>query len=257
VPTERGAVVTPIEFETLARTDLDDQIVGRIRTEILSGAYSPGDLLPPERELATQFGVNRTTLREALNRLEHLGLVERRQGIGCRVLDYRKAGSIDLLQYLLVDLDSVGFDLEAVRSVVEFGMVYRTFVARLASERATKQDIEALEAGILSAEAAFTASDVTGGQAALRDFYGDVVTASHSIVLELIRNTFVEILDANMDPEGSMFTGLAQRAISDPEAGAIHRDLFDAIEGRDSDAAEQATRRGIRELEYVFIQRTS
>lgn len=246
--------MTPVEFETLARTDLDTQIVSRIRGEILSGAYVPGDLLAPERELASQFGVNRTTVREALSRLEHLGLVERRQGVGCRVLDYRHTASVDLLPHLLEGVDSAGFDLEAVRSLVEFGTVYWSFVGRLATERATTQDLERLAVDLDGAERAFEVADQSIAEAALRRFYSGIVTATHSIVLELQRNTFMKILDASGNAGGSIFADLAARAISDAESRTLPRDIYEALVARNADAAELATRRALRELEFVIIQ---
>ena len=62
---------------------------------------SPATRLPSERELSQQLGANRTTIREGLAQLEHQGLIERRQGARCRVLDYRRTGSIELLPDLV------------------------------------------------------------------------------------------------------------------------------------------------------------
>ena len=53
------------------------------------GTYPVGELLPTEQELCTQFGVSRTTVREALRRLTDLGLVARKPGVGTRVLARR------------------------------------------------------------------------------------------------------------------------------------------------------------------------
>jgi GntR family transcriptional regulator len=47
-----------------------------------SGAYQPGDQLPPEPELAQQLGISRSTLREAMRTFEERGLITRRQGVG-------------------------------------------------------------------------------------------------------------------------------------------------------------------------------
>ena len=58
------------------------QIVENLLDQIESGKLSPGDRLPPERELSEKFGVNRLTLRRALQKLELQGLLIRRQGAG-------------------------------------------------------------------------------------------------------------------------------------------------------------------------------
>ena len=68
------------------------QIAGQIQGEIASGAYKPGARLPTEAELSTRFGVNRHTVRRALEELSRDGLVRVEQGRGSfvaeDVLDY-------------------------------------------------------------------------------------------------------------------------------------------------------------------------
>src|SRR3954465_14034315 len=70
--------------EPLQRTTVVDELEGRLAQQILDGALGPGTLLPPERVLAETHGVNRTSVRQALSRLERSGLIETRQGGGSR-----------------------------------------------------------------------------------------------------------------------------------------------------------------------------
>lgn len=58
-----------------ARRPLADEVAERIQAMILDGTLQPGDRLPAERELAEQLGVNRSSLREALKKLEQLRLI--------------------------------------------------------------------------------------------------------------------------------------------------------------------------------------
>lgn len=53
--------------------------------DIEAGRYAVGDLLPPELELCTQFGVSRHTMREAIRKLQERGLITRQRGVGTRV----------------------------------------------------------------------------------------------------------------------------------------------------------------------------
>ncbi|WP_323122251.1 FadR/GntR family transcriptional regulator [Burkholderia alba] len=64
---------------------LYQQIADQLRTMIEGGSFPPGSYLPPERELAVQFGVSRTSVREALIALEVVGLVSVRVGDGVTV----------------------------------------------------------------------------------------------------------------------------------------------------------------------------
>ena len=68
---------------------------------IANGEPPIGEKLPTERELAENLGVNRSTVREAVGKLESLELVEIRHGSGVFVRDYLESGSLDLLRGLL------------------------------------------------------------------------------------------------------------------------------------------------------------
>jgi len=79
-----------------ART-LPERIADHFIASIFTGELAPGERLPPDRELAQRLGVDRTSLRMAMQRLSHLGLVKAVQGSGVRVLDYRRHAGVDLL----------------------------------------------------------------------------------------------------------------------------------------------------------------
>ncbi len=72
-------------FRPPARRRLHEDVAEQLRDAILDGRFPAGQKLPPERELAEQFRVNRTSLREAIKVLEGLGLVSVRQGDGATV----------------------------------------------------------------------------------------------------------------------------------------------------------------------------
>lgn len=69
----------------------------RLREAILGGEVGPGSLLPPERTLAIDLKVNRTTLRAAIQRLVEVGLLEAQQGRGTLVRDFRQHAGIEVL----------------------------------------------------------------------------------------------------------------------------------------------------------------
>lgn len=74
-----------------------DQVFGALAGELLRGRYAAESRLPPERELAARFGASRSTVREAVRRLESLGLLKARRGSGLVVQDLFRHGSISLL----------------------------------------------------------------------------------------------------------------------------------------------------------------
>lgn len=126
------------------RVRLPDQVEKRLRHSILSREILPGARLPPERKLSEELGVNRSSVREAIRRLESQNLVESRQGDGTRVLDFLERGGIDLVPALLL----AGADGELDRSLLEDVLEFRSFagqlIARLAALRHGEEDRAAL-----------------------------------------------------------------------------------------------------------------
>lgn len=133
--------MTPVRFEPVERrtvaTDVREAIADRIR----SGEVRPGSALPSERDLCSQFGVARTSVREAIQALSFVGLVERR-GNRTYVVEHLPD----------VRLDANGGDRRK-RSVHELFEVRRLVelpIAQLAAERATaaeREEIARIAAG--------------------------------------------------------------------------------------------------------------
>ena len=115
-----------------ASVSLTDRIAAEIRGEILRGRYRAGDRLPSERELADRFDTHRGAVREALKKLEQLGIAEIRRG-GARALPIQEA-SLDVLRHLI--------ELENPPDPALFDQIFEVFGGmfalseRLAAERA-------------------------------------------------------------------------------------------------------------------------
>src|SRR4051794_6631251 len=76
---------------------VSSQIHARLRADILTGHYAPGDALPSERTLSEEFQTSRHAIREALKRLQQAGLVTISQGGATRVREWRHHGGLELL----------------------------------------------------------------------------------------------------------------------------------------------------------------
>lgn len=87
--------------QPFARVTVVDHLAEQIGDDILSGHYPPGSLLPPERDLAKDFGVTRTSLKHTLVRLEQVGLIETLHGVGSIVKDFESTAGAALLPLLL------------------------------------------------------------------------------------------------------------------------------------------------------------
>src|SRR3982751_5577004 len=74
-------------FKAVRKARLHEQVAKQIERLIAKGVLKPGDRLPPARELAVNFGVGRSSVRDAIRTLEVIGIVESRQGHGTVVRD--------------------------------------------------------------------------------------------------------------------------------------------------------------------------
>src|SRR3954462_6479654 len=100
---------------TSSRATRSAQVFVRLRQEILSETYVPGDALPSERKLSEDLATNRHAIREALKRLQQAGLVTIRQDGATKVRDWRRHGGLELL----LDLDEAPEELHAPRAAKE------------------------------------------------------------------------------------------------------------------------------------------
>jgi len=134
---------SPIPFRPPPRRRIHESVAQQLRDAILDGRFSAGRKLPPERELAAEFQVNRTSVREAIKVLEGLGLVAVRQGDGATVQPLTGA-SLSILPFLIHRGGHT--DLQAVADVTEVLTPLFYEMARLAVARFRPTQLAALRA---------------------------------------------------------------------------------------------------------------
>jgi len=206
----------------LERQKVAEEVLTTLRSRILTGKYEPGAKLPPERELAKELCVNRASLREALKKLEHLGLVTIRQGDGTRVTDFEQTAGIELISHLLPLSPGLAPD------VFEFRRVFGREVARLAAERATEADLERLR------DIAARSLD----PALSREQVFDLDFEFYWALSEAARNRVVSMLVNTVRKSAAAFRPLlALLIVSRERVSEHHRSLLAAIEAQDPDRA--------------------
>lgn len=139
-------MLRPVQFRRVS-----DDVAEQIRNLIFSREFTTGGRLPPERELAVRLEVHRSSVREALKRLEGEGLVEIRRGDGAYVRDYLQDANLASLESLL--FSSEGQRSSLFRGIQEFRILVQKEMARLAAARRTEDNVAEI-AGILSGEEA-------------------------------------------------------------------------------------------------------
>src|SRR6059058_1050384 len=167
---------------TVARAS--SSIADQIRQAIVTGKLAQGERLPPERELAEQFGVSRVTVRDALRALEAMGLIEVRVGARGGAFVTVPTGSIvgQTMSDMMMMSAITPEDIVEARLVVELGTV------TLACSRATDEDIAALRELQERSEAALRAKTYT--RELSWDFHALVASAAHNAAIEGVTHSF-------------------------------------------------------------------
>src|SRR5215831_14160365 len=121
-----------------------DQVVAFVRDLIVRGRLRPGDRLPGERELATQIGVSRPSVRAGLHALAAMGVVRSRHGSGTYIPDGPPALGSEPLSFLAALHGFTREEMYEARRVLEVG------AAGLAAERATPEQLASLAEEVAS-----------------------------------------------------------------------------------------------------------
>ncbi len=227
--------------ELIRDATLVDRVVIELERLIVESRLEDGDRLPSERELASQFGVSRTVVREAVRGLVARRLLDVGGGRGTTVRAPSAAAASESMK-LLLQVQAGGADTEKVSEVRR---ILENEIAALAASRRTAADLDALEAILDAAERNLHAPDA---------FVKEDV-AFHSLLAKATQNElFVVILEslAHVMLEVRLLAlripGTASRAV------AHHRQVLDSVRAGDPVAARDAMNRHMDEARQTLAQ---
>ena len=210
----------------IQRKRLSDQIIENLIAMIASGELKPGEKLPPEPQLMDQFGVGRSSVREAIGALELIGLITVRPGHGTHIAD-----SPEKAQSKTIGLSLLAIGQDKIRELVEARIELEQIIVRLVTERATEEDI----AKIRDMQTKLTKAVKNKQKFIDTDlgFHTALAKASHNRVLVRFLNELRQPIRHWMKP----------KAKYDREYNLVieqHETIIKAIEARDSAAAQSA-----------------
>lgn len=166
-----------------SRPLVSEQVFGTLLEAVLAARYAPGEKLPTQRTLAAEAGVTMGSVREALKRLEQMGLIEVRHGDAMRVRDWRAHGGLDLIAHLL--FRAGGLDPGVLADVMEArGLMLRELAALAAGRRTAEQGRRLVEL----ADAIGEAADDRAAQRLDFAFFTELAEAGGNLVFVLILN---------------------------------------------------------------------
>ena len=224
-----------VEFDQIQLVPGYRKVAAAIAERILSRELPEGERLPPETELARQFGVNRSTVREALRELESGGLLERRPGSKLMTVSRPRHRAVAKDVSRALALHDVTF-FEVWEALSQFEPPF----AEIAARNRTPADLESLAAACerFARENADTEKAVHHAA----EFFRCVGRATHNQVLALVQEPLLDLLE----PSLRVMIDKVPQARS--RITAAQRRILEAMNRRDAEAARSWMSRHIRDF---------
>ena len=227
------------QFETVRKVRRYEQVAEQIRKLVSDGKLKPGDLLPPERELATKLGVGRSSIRDAVRTLEVMGILEPRQGHGTVVRDLSTDALVVPLASMLLRKREMVQELLDVRRMIEPGLAAR------AARNATAEEVGQMGAILERHEAKLQRGEQTVDED--DEFHYAIALAARNGVVLRVLDLLMDLLRESRS-RSLQVPGRPRRSFEG------HRRILRAIQRRDAAAAESAVRKHLKEIEDIVTR---
>ena len=178
-----------ISFGPVKSTRLYEEICDQIRTQLVHGKICPGDKLPAERDLATQFGVSRAAVREALRVLEVSGLIELRMGAKGGAFILEESAPLTQSFENMLELGRV-----PLSDFTEARILITEAVVQLVCERATEEDFSRLDQNVNQFATALERNEVGRDTKFITEFYDLLAAATGNQMLRYITHSIAQLL---------------------------------------------------------------
>ncbi|MDD4092250.1 MAG: FadR/GntR family transcriptional regulator, partial [Smithellaceae bacterium] len=218
IPMVQKSFATPV-----TRSRLHEEIVTVIQKQIMSGQINAGDKLPTERELSENFQVNRATVREALRKLENLGLLEIRHGDGLYAKNYLESGNFDLIKAAF-NMDG---GQEVMMNILEARRYLVPQMAYLAAQRRTTKDLEDLKRVVDDPEMSMLEKDIQVHQVIARSTQNLLCTIGLNFFNQIFRDYGYLYFDSPKNIERSR---------------KFHSEIYEAVKNKEAEPARKIMR---------------
>ncbi|EEL71883.1 GntR family transcriptional regulator [Bacillus cereus HuA3-9] len=208
---------------------------------IKNGTLKPGDKLLPVHQLAEQFQVGRSAVREALSALRAMGLIEMKQGEGTYVRNFDPSSLTKSLNNKLLMKKEDILNLLEVRKVLEVGAV------RAAAAKRTEANLQNMKQWL--DEMAKSIGDEKAGEKADFHFHMGIAESSHNnILLELMNHVSEMIAETIGESRRIILYGeqtTSERLLEE------HQSIYDAVLKQDVELAQQAMLNHLTNVEHI------
>lgn len=213
--------------------------VERIKGLVESGEIAPGGKLPSERKLAEEFGVARSSVREAIRSLADQGVLVSRQGAGTFLADRPQSELLERLS------DGLAGQHRRLSQVFGFRRLLEPQLAREAVANGTEPQKDALRSAVRRQGAAMAAGK--SGRREDREFHLLLARATGNPIAEEALTALSDVFD---EPRAQRF----ESSERDSASLVAHRRIMDAIDNDDADGAAREMERHLREMESIICE---
>ena len=206
------------------------EIAAKLTRKIASGEFAVGTRLSTERDLAQQFGVTRPVVREALKRLEAIGLIQIRRGSGIYVRPIQLMGGIEMFDVFLTAEDGT-INLKFLSDALIFREHMVRAIVRLAATEHTDAQLAEMTELVARRRALRDAGNLSEMEMLNNRIFQAVVAATHNQIYQLVYNSMGSLFIRLRDHIDVPFAGLEQ-------AQLILERLVEAFGYRDAEMAD-------------------
>lgn len=231
----------PHKLKPIKPKRISDQVFDQLRELIFRGEFKAGEKILTERELAEAFGVSRTSVRDAINKLVVLGLLEQKQGQGTFVRS-PESKEESLLATMVESQDASITDLLEVRMGLECN------AAAMAATRAVEKDLQFMEKSIEEMQKEVNSGRL--GTEADASFHMAIAYATYNPLQVFIMKNFYDFLFTGIKVN---LKGLYKVPSNIDTIIDQHKAIYQAIREHNPDTAHLAMKRHI-EFVYDFFK---
>ena len=221
-------------YKAVQSSRLYEQIIKQIEESILKGTLKTGDQLPAERELAQQFGVSRTAVREAVKALREKGLVEAYSGRGTFVTN----GTSQAIRHSLDLMTRINQE-DGLTHLVEVREILEPEIAAMAATRMDRQQVANMREAVALMDRAL--KDADAYVEADLDFHLALAEAAQNPIILSLIDSIVGLL---REQRARIFF-----VEGGPERGQFHhKRILQAVEQRDPEKSRDAMRAHLQQV---------
>ncbi|ANZ32833.1 FadR/GntR family transcriptional regulator [Staphylococcus carnosus] len=225
----------------ISKTKIYEKIADIILEQIKSGEYAVGDKLPSIQALSKEYGVSVASVREAFNALHTIGVIEIKQGYGTFVTQKEP---------VFFNLEESSLTRKQVEDLLELREIVELATVKKAAELGTEENLLELKTALEMMESAV--ADGTSGEAADLKFHLAIAKAAQNSMLFDLMNNISDVIQETMKETRKMYLFNKQRTLK--RLYDEHLKIYEAIEQRDVEAAENNMRLHLEEVQDTILQ---